>query len=208
MIRVQKSVSTTLVSLCLLGCLAGCLNQNIRPVESFTATPSFGPAPLLVTFDASASDDPDGVIASYRWELEPGATGSGQTTQHTFPSAGTYTSSLTVTDDGGATDTTARTIVVSQGDKLQILDWRLEPYDNTFMPWVVRGHAKNVSGRKLSYAEVHAGFYDANGILLASWLDNVSDLQAGVTWEFHVYCMDTSVADRVDHASVSVGTCF
>ena len=184
------------------------MSQNIRPVASFTATPQFGPAPLVVSFDASASHDSDGVIASYRWAFESGSTGFGQITQHTFSAPGTYTVSLTVTDDMGATDTTARTIVVSQGDKLQILDWQLEPYNNMFMPWVIRGHAKNVSGRTLSYAEIHGQFYDASNVLLASWLDNVNDLPAGITWEFHVYCMDSSIAARVDRAAVSVGTCF
>jgi len=76
-----------------------------------------------------------------------------------------------------------------------------------FMPWVVRGHAKNVSGRTLNYAEVDAQFYDSNNVLLSSWFDNITDLPAGVTWEFNIYCINSEVADRVDHATVSVGNC-
>jgi hypothetical protein len=92
--------------------------------------------------------------------------------------------------------------------KLQILDFSLQPYDNMFMPWVIIGHAKNVSAWKLSYAEVHGQFYDASNVLLADWIDNTSDLPAGVTWEFQIHLMDASVAERVDHATVTVGSCW
>jgi hypothetical protein len=92
--------------------------------------------------------------------------------------------------------------------KLQILDFALQPYDNMFMPLVIVGHAKNVTTRKLSYAEVHGQFYDASNVLLADWIDNTSDIPAGVTWEFNIHLMDADVADRVDHVTVTVGSCW
>ncbi|MCJ7756063.1 MAG: PKD domain-containing protein, partial [Thermoanaerobaculales bacterium] len=45
---------------------------NQLPVASFTADPSLGFAPFDVDFDASASYDPDGIIAMYSWDFGDG----------------------------------------------------------------------------------------------------------------------------------------
>ena len=66
-----------LVGILLVGAIAllgGCLTQNVAPTASFTATPTSGQAPLAVSFDASASSDPDGTIASYTWNFGDGQT--------------------------------------------------------------------------------------------------------------------------------------
>jgi PKD repeat protein len=79
------------------------------PVAGFTATPSTGPAPLAVAFNASGSSDSDGTIVSYAWNFGDGGTATGVTTNHTF-AVGTFTVTLTVTDDDGVTATTTRVI--------------------------------------------------------------------------------------------------
>ena len=78
---------------------------NQPPVASFTVNVAEGSAPLEVRFDGSASADPDGNIAGWAWTFGDGATGSGRTTTHVYEEAGSYTPSLTVTDERGATHT-------------------------------------------------------------------------------------------------------
>ncbi|MFQ5711223.1 MAG: PKD domain-containing protein [Candidatus Geothermarchaeales archaeon] len=65
-----------------------------------------------LTFDGSASTDPDGNIVSYGWDFGDGAAGTGVNPTHTYTSPGTYTVKLTVMDDRGATasDETKATI--------------------------------------------------------------------------------------------------
>ncbi|NNE34211.1 MAG: PKD domain-containing protein, partial [Rhodothermales bacterium] len=60
---------------------------NEAPLASFTAAP--GTAALEISFDASASRDTDGSIASYRWNFGDGTTGSGQKPSHVYSQAGT-----------------------------------------------------------------------------------------------------------------------
>ncbi|UCE48725.1 MAG: PKD domain-containing protein, partial [Phycisphaerales bacterium] len=67
----------------------------------------------VVEFDGSASYDEDGTITSYLWDFGGGTpTGSGMVVTHAYSAAGTYTVTLTVTDDDGATGTDAATITV------------------------------------------------------------------------------------------------
>jgi len=86
---------------------------NAAPVASFTATPDRGRFPLVVAFNGAASTDSDGTIATYAWTFGDGKTGTGATASNTYAAAGTYTATLTVTDNRGATGTTTRTITVN-----------------------------------------------------------------------------------------------
>lgn len=79
---------------------------NQPPVASFTATcPS-----LTCTFDGSSSHDPDGSIASYSWNFGDGQTGTGVTPSHTYAQGGTYSVTLTVTDNNKATNQASHTV--------------------------------------------------------------------------------------------------
>jgi PKD repeat protein len=80
------------------------------PVASFTVTCTA----LTCTFDGSTSSDSDGTIASYAWSFGDSTTGSGATSSHTYTASGTYTVSLTVRDNVGATGVRAGSVTVSQ----------------------------------------------------------------------------------------------
>ena len=72
---------------------------NLPPSAAF----SVNCQDLTCTFDASGSSDSDGTITDYLWDFGDGGTGSGTSVSHEYSSAGTFTVSLTVTDDDGAT---------------------------------------------------------------------------------------------------------
>jgi len=75
---------------------------NQRPVANFSVSPFSGKAPLTVTLDASdLSTDSDGTITNYQWSSD-GQTASGSVTTMTFGTVGTYSISLLVTDNEGA----------------------------------------------------------------------------------------------------------
>ncbi len=86
---------------------------NRPPTASFSATPSGGPPPLVVTFDASASRDPDGSITSYAWDFGTGITGTGRSVEHTYGESGSYQVRLTVTDDDGVEASATDELVVN-----------------------------------------------------------------------------------------------
>ena len=89
--------------------------QNAAPTASFTASPDPAPTGTSLTFDASASKDPDGTIAKYEWDLDGNgtyetSTGTTASATTSYATPGARTVGLRVTDNGGATATTTRTV--------------------------------------------------------------------------------------------------
>jgi len=86
---------------------------NQSPVAVFTYSPATPGVGEQIALNAAASYDPDGTIGSFSWSFGDGSSGTGVNVQHTYASSGTYTASLTVTDNEGASDTATQQITVT-----------------------------------------------------------------------------------------------
>lgn len=82
---------------------------NTPPVASFTSSCTG----LTCTFSGAGSSDADGSIVSYAWNFGDGSTGSGLQPARTYAAAGSYTVSLTVTDDKGASASKSASVSVT-----------------------------------------------------------------------------------------------
>ncbi len=84
----------------------------IKPTADFSYSPS-APSTQDVILFIDASTDNDGAIVSWSWNFGDGTTSTTQHPTHQYVDNGTYTVTLTVTDDDGVTNETSQQIVVS-----------------------------------------------------------------------------------------------
>lgn len=89
---------------------AGGGGGNVAPVANFSSSASG----LTVSF-TDTSTDSDGSIASRSWNFGDGTTSTATNPSKTYSAAGTYSVSLTVADNGGATNTRTGSVTVSPG---------------------------------------------------------------------------------------------
>ena len=87
---------------------------NTYPIATFEVRASADGSQTTLILDATASRDPDGTIVAFQWLYGDGYSGSGVTRTHTFPSVSTYTITLLVTDNGGASHLTSQTIDLTE----------------------------------------------------------------------------------------------
>ncbi|OAB56476.1 hypothetical protein AY599_22200 [Leptolyngbya valderiana BDU 20041] len=85
---------------------------NVAPTAAFT----FSCNELACSFDGSGSTDSDGTIASYSWTFGDGNTGSGSSASNTYAADGSYSVTLTVTDNDGASDSATQLVTVAAND--------------------------------------------------------------------------------------------
>lgn len=89
--------------------------RNAPPVAQATVSDSTPYPGDVVTFDASASYDATGTISAYAWDFGDGTTGDGVTATHSYAKGGTYTATLTLTDNEGASSDTSLMLTVKTG---------------------------------------------------------------------------------------------
>ena len=94
-------------------------HANVPPTVSITGTYAGAPGATF-QFTNNATDS-DGSIVSYDWDFGDGATATGATPSHTFSTAGTFTVTLLVTDDGGETAKATKTVTITAPAQIRLL---------------------------------------------------------------------------------------
>jgi peroxiredoxin len=108
----RRALVGALATACALLLTASSARANTPPTADFEVRA--GGSQNSVIFDASTSFDADGSITAYQWLFGDGTTGSGVRKTHTYPSVSSYTVTLVVTDNEGASRLTSRTIDLSR----------------------------------------------------------------------------------------------
>ncbi|HKZ63311.1 MAG TPA: PKD domain-containing protein [Thermoplasmata archaeon] len=88
---------------------------GLAPTAAITANPTVAGVGASISFDGTGSSDPDGTIVDYAFDFgdgTPPVSGPSPAQTHVFSTPGSYTVSLTVTDDDGNTSAPA-TVQVS-----------------------------------------------------------------------------------------------
>jgi len=101
----------------------GYFSTPSNPEGRFTYSPMFPLVGETVTFNASASYDPDGTVVSYEWDFGDGAADTGMVVTHGYSAVGAYNVSLTVTDNEGLTDITWQIVGIETGGTVAAFDY-------------------------------------------------------------------------------------
>src|SRR5207247_371119 len=86
--------------------------SNQPPVAAFTSSCS-----VLTCGFTSTSSDPDGSISAYSWTFGDGGTAAVQNPSHSYAAAGTYSVTLTVTDNQGATNAISHPVTITPANQ-------------------------------------------------------------------------------------------
>jgi len=159
------------------------------------ASPTEGAPPLDMSFDASASYDPDGNITSYDWDFGDGNTGLGITTTHTYQESGVFTVKLTVTDNDEHSVSSSQEITVTDtGGTLPVALFEAFP----------------MSGNSPLKVEFDASYsYDTSGEIVSYYWDFGDGTQGNgknVTHTYYFYGNHTATLKVNDDDGYSAST--
>ncbi len=102
------------------------VDNNEPPIAAF----DYSTTDLTADF-TDTSTDSDGTVVAWSWTFGDGGTSLEQDPSHTYATAGTYTVSLTVTDDDGATDSTSHDVTVTEPNVPPNADFTFDTTDLT-----------------------------------------------------------------------------
>jgi PKD repeat protein len=91
------------------------------PTAAMAPTGKPAIAGTLVHFSGESSSSPDGSINNYDWSFGDGGDAEGAAPTHTYAAAGTYSVTLTVTDNLGLTGRFTRSMVVKETQLIEFL---------------------------------------------------------------------------------------
>ncbi len=141
----------------------------------------------MMTLDGSGSSDLGGTIVSYEWNFGDGTTLTGQTVDHTYSTAESYTVTLTVTDNGGATSSDTTLVTVTKEPIIE------EPTNLMYIDSIEMSSDNKTAGRNtftFALATVtvvnSTGEPVPNAVVSGSWSVSTSDSDIGTTDDFGV----------------------
>jgi PKD repeat protein len=88
-------------------------NTVTPPTVVISSSSAVGEAPFTVQFDGSGSTSAQPPIVSHVWDFGDGANGQGATVSRTFTTAGTYNTTLKVTDSAGLTNQASTPVIIN-----------------------------------------------------------------------------------------------
>jgi endo-1,4-beta-xylanase len=151
------------------------INVNEPPTAQLSAAPLEGFAPHPVTFNASASTDPDlNDVLTYTWNFGDGGTGTGATPIYTYNRPGIYQASVIVRDSSGLADTATVSITVKQGLKVQykVRQNENKATDNHIRPFF---QLVNIGDKAVPYSELTIRYWYTRENAVYPWAqDNTS----------------------------------
>ncbi len=92
--------------------------ENQLPIAVATASTTETVVGDNIFFNGSASSDPDGSIASYLWDFDDGTTANTALATHAYAAPGSYSATLTVTDNDGGTNQSGLSITITTNNQL------------------------------------------------------------------------------------------
>ncbi len=192
-----------------VGSTSGSPSPNQAPTAAFTSACT----DLTCSFTDGSSDS-DGTIVSWSWDFGDGNASTEQSPSHNYAAAGSYTVSLTVTDNNGATNTVSQGISVGavtsatyhpQAVNVTVgrYDWgTLASFTNQDSDTYDADSAQVAGGSAVDW-EASATLSGAVGSVgrLAVRYEGHYSIQ-GVSQEFYLYNYETNAWELVDTRSV------
>jgi hypothetical protein len=174
---------------------------NHPPVAALSA-PGTAVVDQAVTFDASASSDPDGDVLSYAFNFDDGTTvaaGAAKSANHAFSTVGSHTATVVVRDPSGASDTKSVSVTVNPaggGGNAMTASLASDKTDGTTpLTVTLTAAAGGQHGNTLGYTFVYG---DGRQSPAQSTVSNVHTYDTAGT--FHPYVI---ITDDTNHSAVS-----
>ncbi|MEJ2455566.1 MAG: PKD domain-containing protein [Candidatus Thiodiazotropha sp.] len=142
-----------------------------------------------IAFSSAGSSDSDGTIASYYWDFGDGSSSTSANPAHSYASAGSYTATLTVTDDDGAMGSDTATVTINS-----------QPAGNQPPVADANGPYSGTAGVAISFSS--GGSSDSDGSIVGfSWSfgDGTGSSQANPTHTYSAagsYSVSLTVTDN------------
>jgi len=160
-----------------------------QPPAADAGGPYTGDAGVPVAFDGGNSSDIDGSIVSYDWDFGDGGDGTGPQPTHSYASGGSYTVTLTVTDDGGLTNS-ATTSVEIAGVQLSPTEELLAFFDASVAEGELKGSGSwfiariYLRGERNFLVEADAAYQEGQTLDAFWWLWFAYAACDGSSWPF------------------------